>query len=206
MVKEDQRIIKTKEKFSQALISLLKEKSVQDIKISELCERAHISRATFYNNFTTIEDVLNYYIEKFEVPLEAALERDLQHLDLSSNLNLPSLWKAFIFPIVEELEKISNDIYEIFNDDKLSQDLYQVILRFIEKSMYRILPFFKTQVNINVPDEVAIPYCAGGMCSLIFALIKAGDKYTLEEKQYYVYHFVFEMDYIYYKDQNLIKG
>ena len=206
MAKEDLRIMKTKEKLSKALIVLLKEKGIKEIKISELCESAGVSRATFYNNFDSVEEVLFYYIEKIERPLELALERNLSRIDLTYKLSLPSLWKAFLFPIVAELERIKDDVAEIFDDDEISQELYGFILVFIKKSMFRIMPYFKTKIDLNVPEQIAVDYSAGGMCSLIFSLMKSGDRYTLEEKQYYVYHYVFEMGYSYYLSHNMVKG
>lgn len=41
-----------------ALLELLAENPIQDISISELCERAGVGRASFYRNFESKEDVL----------------------------------------------------------------------------------------------------------------------------------------------------
>ena len=37
-----------------AFISLLNEKELKDISVSELCEKADISRSTFYENYADI--------------------------------------------------------------------------------------------------------------------------------------------------------
>ena len=56
--KEDIRIVKTKQALFDAFISLMEEKTFENITVNELCERAGIRRATFYkhysdkNNFT----------------------------------------------------------------------------------------------------------------------------------------------------------
>ncbi len=48
--------------ITNALLELLKEKELNDISISELCELAGIGRASFYRNFDSKEDILKGYI------------------------------------------------------------------------------------------------------------------------------------------------
>ena len=52
----------TQKIIKEAMIELLEEKPLHKIKVKELCEKAGINRATFYNNF---EDIYNLY-EKLE--------------------------------------------------------------------------------------------------------------------------------------------
>lgn len=49
-----------------AFISLLKEKELKDISVSELCEKAEISRSTFYDNYADTFALANAYAEKIE--------------------------------------------------------------------------------------------------------------------------------------------
>ena len=50
------------EHITDALLKLLREKPIEDISISELCELAGIGRASFYRNFNSKEDILRTYI------------------------------------------------------------------------------------------------------------------------------------------------
>lgn len=52
------------EHITDALLTLLKDKAITDISISELCELAEIGRASFYRNFESKEDILLVYIQK----------------------------------------------------------------------------------------------------------------------------------------------
>lgn len=47
--------------IGNALLDLLEEKSLSSISIKELCERAGVSRPTFYRHFDTVNDVLELY-------------------------------------------------------------------------------------------------------------------------------------------------
>lgn len=57
-IKEDARVIKTKEKLFSAFRTLLSEKLFEDITIQEVCSLAEIRRATFYKHFTDKYDFL----------------------------------------------------------------------------------------------------------------------------------------------------
>ena len=67
--KPDRRIKRTKNLIKQSLTDLLKERELQDISITELCDIADINRKTFYNHFPDIRAVLdeieNENIEKY---------------------------------------------------------------------------------------------------------------------------------------------
>ena len=56
--KEDRRIQYTKRMLQDAVFELLKEKSVNEISVTELCAKANINRGSFYKYYTNIYDLL----------------------------------------------------------------------------------------------------------------------------------------------------
>ena len=64
--KNNQRHQNTIAAIEAAFISLLKEKELKDISVSELCEKAEISRSTFYDNYADTFALANAYAEKIE--------------------------------------------------------------------------------------------------------------------------------------------
>lgn len=56
--KADRRVIKTERMINSALMELLKEKSVREIKVSEISELADINRGTFYLHYRDVYDIL----------------------------------------------------------------------------------------------------------------------------------------------------
>ena len=52
------------ESLTGALLQLMKHKPLSDINILELCERAGVSRVSFYRNFDSIQDILVKYLSK----------------------------------------------------------------------------------------------------------------------------------------------
>ena len=53
----DKRIIKTKNKLKENLLSLLETKRLQDITVLELCKEAKLNRTTFYKYYKSVEDL-----------------------------------------------------------------------------------------------------------------------------------------------------
>ena len=54
----EQKNTYVKRQITTALLELLKEKSISDISITELTQKAQIGRVSFYRNFQTKEDIL----------------------------------------------------------------------------------------------------------------------------------------------------
>lgn len=54
----DKRIIKSKNKLNNTLLSLLEKKQLKDITVLELCTEAKINRTTFYKYYKDIEDLV----------------------------------------------------------------------------------------------------------------------------------------------------
>ena len=61
--KEDRRVRKTKKALRESLAELLSEKSIQNISVRELTDKADVHRSTFYANFTDIYDLYNHIEE-----------------------------------------------------------------------------------------------------------------------------------------------
>lgn len=68
--------------LSQALIDLLVYREIHTISISQLCQKAGVSRSSFYRNFETKEDILTHYIRQ---SLFHSIQ-SIDHLTLSQQL------------------------------------------------------------------------------------------------------------------------
>lgn len=57
--KTDRRVRRTKLLLTNALVSLLETKTLKDISVKELCDKADINRGTFYLHYKDIYDMMN---------------------------------------------------------------------------------------------------------------------------------------------------
>jgi len=84
-INNNKRSIQSSEWIYAALRDLMNEKKYEDIKITEIVERAKVGRSTFYRNFDNIDDILHYkcneklkelkeYIQEFQMKLDENTE------------------------------------------------------------------------------------------------------------------------------------
>lgn len=64
--KLDLRVRKTRKALTNSLLELLREKSFDEITVTELCNRAMVRKATFYNHFSDKTELLVYLIREMQ--------------------------------------------------------------------------------------------------------------------------------------------
>ena len=62
---DDLRVRRTRERLGSALITLMQEKSIDDISVQEVLDRARVGRSTFYVHFRDTDDLLMTQLEHF---------------------------------------------------------------------------------------------------------------------------------------------
>lgn len=65
--KVDLRVYKTRRALTTALYDLLCEKSLNDITVTELCDRAMVRKATFYKHFGDKNELLTYMFQELKL-------------------------------------------------------------------------------------------------------------------------------------------
>ncbi|MGN0529199.1 MAG: TetR/AcrR family transcriptional regulator [Eubacterium sp.] len=86
--KENQRIALTKRLLKESLQKLMQNKNIQNITVSELCEKAGINRSTFYNHYGCPGDVLKEMELEVIYDLEQLLFNNNDELNSSMNKEL----------------------------------------------------------------------------------------------------------------------
>ena len=44
----------SRKKIQNAVVELLKNSNLENLKVTEICQKAHINRSTFYDNYTMV--------------------------------------------------------------------------------------------------------------------------------------------------------
>lgn len=71
-MKKDLRVVKTKANLHEALVSLLNEKTLDKISISELCKVACINRGTFYLHYKDVNELFDELFDTITEDLRKA--------------------------------------------------------------------------------------------------------------------------------------
>lgn len=62
--KAEMKMIKTEDALNSAMAELLQHHTIDDILVSDICEKAKVSRSVFYAHFEDKFDLLNHYRRK----------------------------------------------------------------------------------------------------------------------------------------------
>lgn len=125
--KNDLRVIKTRKNLYESLISLLKEKTFEEIKVSDICNQALINRSTFYAHYNDKYELFADLIENlksslaYELSLNTHISNSkeyylemlrifLDHVDKEKNVYLAIM-------IHNRNSVIIDMVYSTLNDD-----------------------------------------------------------------------------------------
>ena len=108
--KSDLRVIKTRKIIFQTLLELMKEKTFEEIKVSDICSKAMINRSTFYahyeDKYELLLDFLNTLKEEFV--------KELNKKD-NSNISIREYYMQLISLFLDHIED-KKDIYNAPKD------------------------------------------------------------------------------------------
>ncbi len=112
---------KTKQIYADSLLDLLKRSSYNVITISEICDNTSLSRRTFYNNFSSKEDVVTFICENYLAGYIEIIKRE-ETLSLAKAATLFCIYGAAQKELV--LILIQRNLYHIFVDVGISKTRY----------------------------------------------------------------------------------
>ncbi|WP_256757010.1 TetR/AcrR family transcriptional regulator [Cohnella sp. WQ 127256] len=130
MNENDLRVINTKKALHQALLTLLKTKSLESITVSTLCREAVVSRGAFYMHFKDIGALFDEHIHNLLKDLEDSYYEPYRHVEhlVPSHLD-PSTIRIF-----HHVKKYQS-FYEIVFDKKSTLSYYYSLFAKIKSLM-----------------------------------------------------------------------
>ena len=172
--KEDLRVKKTKKALHEAFITILAQKSYEDITINELCDTAGVRRATFYKHYSDKVDFLKAYThslrDRFDMTIvdlgDAAPTKDYY-------IGYAKYMVTFISENIVAIENISeSDLFPLVLSVILEQN-YKDTCENLEKSV-------ASGMKLNASIPVIANMCAGGVAAVIYSWLKNGRKQSAE--------------------------
>lgn len=153
--KTNLKVINTKRKLSKSLISLLTSKSITEIDVSELCEKAGINRTTFYKHYTSLYHLLDELIVQFFKKIETLF------LSLSSGENTASK-VAYLLKYLKQNREFVTIIMNNNSFSSISERLIQ--LNFICNLINSNIQYRK---NAYVSEDYYVDFIISGWIAAI---------------------------------------
>lgn len=173
MKKTDLRVIKTKKCLYDALIILMKENTFENIKVSDICDKALVNRSTFYSHFDDKYDLLYEFINDLKDELASELDNNKEIA--STREYYLKMIELFMNHIEDKKDIYSNVMKNNRNGitiDMVYQTLNQDVLKRLENE--------NIVQNSNIPREIITKFYLGAIINVGMELLE-NNKYTKEE-------------------------
>lgn len=182
--KEDKRVIRSKRDLSNALDELLNDKNFDDISVQDIVNKALVSKNTFYNNFLDKNELLMYLFKKYTSEIYNQIEPLLN----DENASFETITKESLKYVIDFLSLNYSKFRKMIINDR-SKTLYWNLFKFIQEIVAFIFSNYKEKLPFNSPLEIASPFLAGGISSLIYSMYSSEKTYTKAEIYNYIESF-----------------
>lgn len=173
MKNEDLRIVKTKKALYNSLLELMREKSFEEIKVSDICSNALINRSTFYAHFDDKYDLFTYYIENLKASLI---------LELKKNTNINSTkdyYLGLIKILLDHIEEKKENYLAIIINNRNSI-VTDILIDIIDKDITYNLNKLENN-NKYIPNKIISSFYLGAALSVGITWLKNINKYKKED-------------------------
>ncbi|KOF10663.1 transcriptional regulator [Planococcus glaciei] len=159
MLKSDLRITKTKQALEEALLTLLQEKPLKSISITEICRLAKINRGTFYLHYGQIEDLFEEYYKEIMKDLTDSYQEPYRHVDILNPRELnPSTIRIF-----HHIETYKN-FYRIVFSRTVPMSYYYLLFNQVQDLLKRDM---ELTLKTSVDPAMLSAYQANAILGLI---------------------------------------
>ena len=138
----------------QALIQLLKTKSLSNITITELTERAGISRMTYYRNYHSLDEIFSSYLKDLVESYRQDVATWPDKGNYNDSRNMLHCYEYFNL-LLQALDSYILDTY--YTEDK-GQDFYYT-LRAFSGSLYNIYVTWILEDSKESAEEIVSIIC-----------------------------------------------
>ena len=185
--KDDLRVIKTRKLIYQTLLDLMKEKTFEEIKVSDICSKAMINRSTFYAHY---EDKYELLID-FLSNLKEEFARELNE-SCKENLSIREYYIRLISLFLDHIDS-KRDVYNSIMVNNRSSIMMDILLSVVNDDILK--RFKENDINLKVPTEVISKFHLGGVINIGMEWLSNSNKYTKEEILDYLELLIPDIDY-----------
>lgn len=170
--KVDMRTIRTKKLLAKSLYQLLETTPFEKLTIQNICDNAMVHRTTYYQHFTSKEELLIYTLEDFRTKLFSVTHNNMDHNSPKQMfLHLSTFFVKYVQTNRNLIKKIASNIGGDLLISKISYAYEQNILELLNASPR----------EFAVPKPMISQFFTGGIIKILLNWLGSDDLYTTEE-------------------------
>lgn len=162
----DRRVRRTKEKFREVLLSLMEEKSFNDITITEIVKAADFNRGTFYAHYDQKNDLLEEIIEDMFDRMMEAYRKPYRNLSVI-DFNEISSSSIILFDHFLENQRF----YKIMLNPTINYNFHEKLIKKLNELFREDFDFLITDID-NLDIQLFSTYRIHGIIGLILEWIE----------------------------------
>lgn len=186
--KEDLRIVKTKASLYRGLMELMKEKTFEEIKVSEICSVSLINRSTFYDHFNDKYELLQAFIGDLKEGLLRSMVID------KKTKSIKEYYTELLKLLLDHISK-NLDVYSAvskINSNSIARDMMTDAI--VSSATKEIDESFIN--NSEVPTKFFVLFYASGFINVILAALRETDTFDKDKLYYILYTIINNSDLI----------
>lgn len=170
--KDDLRVVKTRKVLYETLIDLMKTKTFEEIKVSDICSKALINRSTFYAHYEDKYDLLVEFIN--------SLKEEFTN-ELNKNKNILNTREYYLEMIRLFLDHIENkkDIYNAIMINNRNSIMMDILSSVANNEVIKKME--SSNISTKVPTNIIAKFYLGGVLNLGIEWLRDSNKYTKDE-------------------------
>ena len=185
--KDDLRVIKTRKLIYQTLLELMKEKTFEEIKVSDICSKAMINRSTFYAHYEDKYELLVDFLSNLKEEFAHELNESCKE-----NLSIREYYIRLISLFLDHIDS-KRDVYNSIMVNNRSSIMMDILLSVVNEDILK--RFKENDINLKVPTEVISKFYLGGVINIGMEWLSNSNKYTKEEILDYLELLIPDIDY-----------
>ena len=167
-MREDLRVVKTKQAVESAFVSLIEEKGFENVKIIDIAQRANVNRNTIYLHYDSKEGI----IEKI---LDESFTKSISNFDIPSYL-APRFNRKKVYEMFAAIFDLINEHLELYRIILTDQNLSGYLMR----QLKRIKSYIMEALKPTLKNETIVEFVIAGIFGIYRNWI-IYDKGTIEE-------------------------
>ena len=169
--KNDLRVKKTKNALYNTLMELMKTKSFEEIKVSDICNEALINRSTFYAHYNDKYELLKDAIDNLKNSLIEELNKNVK------TSNTKEYYLEMISILLNHIEEKRNIYQQIMlnNRNSIMVDILYDVLD------HDITSKIKKTKSEKIPGEIIAKFYIGAVFNVGLIFLKNEKKYSKQE-------------------------
>ena len=156
-----------------ALMALMQEKKFEKISVGEICQRAGVSRMTYYRSYNNKEDILLQHLDEcFAAFLEGLDVRDFYGVALSFFRFWQGEDQVFLAAVIRSglsahlMDKFYHYLDQLYSGMELGKNVDSYVLSFLSGGLYKMLIDWMMHGAVTEPEEMA-DFLAAGSTALM---------------------------------------